>query len=180
MRIALLVLAACGAATAHPETVLRFAGDVVGDTSGARGGDVSVSGGAYGLTLLGEVQGEGFYRTSVGDPGRHPGAGIDIGARISLFGWFAEDHRLEHWLDLGAEGGGGSGVVHTSRFDTFGRGWFGGWVELAPGRGLWYPAIQLRLDRVTYTSPYDSATTFSIGLSLVHREAVEHRALWFQ
>ena len=166
--MAFLALPGCFGDIDKAELVHHAGAQLMVDGSGVRGGEAGI--GEYGPLGLGVdvgVFGEGLFRTNLGDPSRRGAGGLAFQLAWSPLSANADDHRLEHWVDLGIEVGGGAGLAHTSRIEGFGRGTVGAWLELGAGRRRG-PIVRVDLQRVTYApyqTTYDTATVLSIGLS---------------
>jgi hypothetical protein len=164
-RLALLLVAAC---TNHGESVGRATLVSGLRTSGGFDGvHASANAGFNGFQL-----GLGAFTDQLArplDPGRHTAGGVEMLARFSLFGMFADDHRLEHWFDIGVEGAAGGGFAHPAALEGFGELWSGVFVDIGLAPGPSYPALSLGVRALTLSSPWNGETIATIGLSWVSR-----------
>lgn len=141
------------------------------DEDGARGGEVSTSGEVHGVGLSARVHAEQLARDEPELPGfvrRKIGGGADLGLRLSLFGMFSKDHRLERWFDVGMDAAVGGGFVKPARLESFGRAWVGGWAVFGLFPGNPFPSLVLDVRRIAI-SGWDNATMFTIGLAYSSR-----------
>jgi len=164
-RVALLILAAC---SNRGETVGRATLVSGLRTSGGFDGlHASVNGGFNGFQL-----GLGAFWDQLArpmDPSRHAAGGIELQGRFSLFGMLADDHRIEHWFDIGFEGAAGGGFAHPASLEGFGELWGGAFIDIGLAPGPSYPALSLGVRALTLSSPWDGETIATIGLSWVTR-----------
>jgi len=171
----LALVTACSAPmmmTSHVGPSVQIDGD------GLTGGEVAASYAFSGFGLAAHAFVERLERTELDVTRRSTALGIDFATRLSLFGLIADDHRLEHWFDVGLSGGaGGGGVKPASRLESVGHAWVGGFVSL----GLWkterYPSLMLEIRRETIGSNWDDRTVFTVGISLTRRTAETPRLL---
>lgn len=141
------------------------------DEDGVRGAEVAASGEVHGVGLSARVHAEQLERDEPELPGfvrRKIASGADLGLRLSLFGMFAKDHRLERWFDVGVDAAVGGGFVKPARLETFGRAWVGGWAVFGLFPGNPFPSLVLDVRRIAI-SGWDNATMFTIGLAYSSR-----------
>jgi hypothetical protein len=112
--------------------------------------------------------------TRLDDPDTHPGLGLGFSLRASLFGILATDHKLERYLDLGAEAGAGGGLVHGAPphdVSAMSSVWYGGWVEVGTvSVGSGYLAVIGGIRREVFSDPWLDQTQLAIGLAWRTRE----------
>ena len=167
MRVAalLLVLVGCAGKT---YVVGRVTPAAKLTSDGFNGGELSASLEGEGVGLLAGVQGEQLTRNVPDATQRRVGGGIHIGLRLSLFGLFDREHRIDHWFDIGGSAAAGGGLVYPARLTTFGEVYAGVWAAF----GLWpsrrHPSLVLEARRVAITD-WDNMTVFTIGISLTER-----------
>lgn len=133
---------------------------------GARADALAGYGGVQlGLGAFGQTE----HRTD--DSSSHTVGGVDLIARLSLFGALntTDDHTFEHWFDLGGEGGIGGGVVGSGSPAALGHAWVGGWIDVGLWTGDTYPVLVLGIRRQTSTQPWESTTIATIGLGWMYR-----------
>jgi len=162
--VALVALTGCTTG----ETIGRLAATSQWRTDGFDGARVAASGGGRGVQV-----GLGLFWDELArpmDPDHHASGGLELNSRVSLFGLFADNHTLEHYFDLGFEGGAGGGFAHPASLESFGELWGGGFVDLALG-SMSSPALELGVHEVTYSGPWNTETVFTIGFAWVNRSA---------
>ena len=173
LRIVILVLfPGCLWATTSSDKVYGYeARGVIGQNN--RGASAHVMGGMAGLHF--EFQGGGRQFERDGDPNAYTGVGLGASLRASPFGIIAPDHRLERFLDLGAEvGADASLVVGVPTTATLvGAGWVGGWVELGTvpvGDG--YIALTGNIRTVAATDTWHDQLLLGVGIAFRKRAKV--------
>lgn len=171
----MLVLVGC---STQPMMMANHVGPSVQiDGSGLSGGELAASHSFGGLGLAAHAFGERLEREEVGGIRRRAtGIGIDLGLRLSLFGLVADDHRLEHWFDIGLSGGTGGGGIKPARLETFGHAWIGFFTTVGLWRGERYPSLMLEVRRETVQG-WDDRTVFVVGLAFTRRYPDEFRPL---
>ena len=160
--MALLALAGCET----PQSIVRAAVTPQLRSDGFEGARATAGLGAHGVQL-----GVGAFWDELArpfDPSRHAAGGIEVNGRVSLFGLFADDHRLERYFDVGFDGGAGGGFAHPANLDSLGELWGGGWLDIGLG-GESYPAIALGVHEVAYSESWNSETVYTLGLAWVLR-----------
>lgn len=173
LRIAILflLLPGCLWATTSSDKVSGYElRGVIGQDN--RGASAHLMGGMAGVHAELEGGARQFRRDI--DPNTYTGGGLGASLRASPFGIFATEHRLERFLDFGAEVGGDIGFVFGAPAHTFVQtGWVGGWVELGTlpvGDGYLALTGDLRA-----ASPYDTwhdQVLIGVGLAFRHRAKV--------
>jgi hypothetical protein len=154
--------AGCASTGGASQGVTHLIGTADIDHDGLRGGRLAGEFGFRGVELSLDAETQRQFRAN--DAGSSFGGGVDLGLRLSIFGLLItdNDHRLEHWFDLGAEGRAGGGF---NSVDSFGQVSAGGWVEIGLWSGTDYPALILDARRQITTGPWNDETVFGIGLA---------------
>ena len=137
-------------------------------TDKLQGGEISASWEGHGVGFQATAQAQELHRNVPDGVQSHVGGGVDFGMRVSLFGLFANDHRVDHWFDVGATAAGGGGLIVPNRLTTYGEGWVGGWVAFGLWPGDRYPSLLVEARRVAVTD-WDNFTVFTVGLSITNR-----------
>lgn len=175
----LLLLSSCLAAGCMGKTYeVAHVGGNVRITDGVRGGEATLSYVVNGIGFSASVTGDNFKRPVFDGEQQHFGGGIDLGLRASLLGLVANDHRIDHWFDVGGAVGGGGGLIYPARLSTYDEGWVSGWMTIGlwPGKG--YPSLMLDVRRQA-VSDWDNETLFSVGLAFTKRLKLERGGFGF-
>ena len=121
------------------------------------------------------MTGDNFKRAVFDGEQQRFGGGIDIGLRASLFGLFAKDNQLDHWVDLGGAIGGGGGADLSRAADDVRRRLGRRLDDDRALAGHGYPSLVLDVRRQAVTE-WDNETLFSVGLAFTKRLTMERAA----
>ncbi len=112
----------------------------------------------------------GVSLTSSNDGSSYFAGGADISLKVSVLGLLVHDHRIEHWIDFGGDFGAGGGFTPGfTQTLTFGRAWYGGFLEIGLAPGDAYPALVLGVRQIASSAPWGTDTVFSVGIGWVGR-----------
>jgi hypothetical protein len=144
---------------------------VLGDDGHLAGGGVRGTAGFGGVIADVELAQRDTVRA--GDPARHRAVGLGLSVRGSLFGLVSDSHELERYFDVGAEVGGGLGVVlGVPGEGAVGTqaGWVGAWTEVGTvSIGRAYLAVTGAIRREAFQAPWGDRTELFVGLAWRHR-----------
>ena len=174
--VAATLLPGCFWASTKSDSAVGYEGRVALDTHGhVQGGAVHYLVGFAGLYADAEANVQGVTRPMDGDTYRDAGVGISV--RASLLGIVASEHVLERYLDFGADGGLGLGLVLGVPPHDIGlaaSAWVGGWFEIGTMNVAGgYLALTGNVRRETLTSSWNDQTQLMIGVAWRTRSKVE-------
>jgi len=183
--VAVLSLASgCLWATKTSDISTRLAAKAVLDDHGHPiGGAVQASASMAGLYLGTELGGRSVDLAPATDPMAPPtpardyvDLGLDLFVRASLPGVVPSDHKLERYLDFGAEAGVGFGGVAWSGTSVGDQenGFVGGWVEIGTFQhGSHYVAIVGDIRMIGYSNDWADQVVIGVGLAWASRHTVK-------